>query len=143
MFARTRGPSCHKNETHAVYSPPRKGGNSGQPLTCKFPFYQTTYPRVKALFTRDIKPKKGKKKGGRSKAPSAPALLRLCSHLPGSKVLLLLRRERVYLHSESGELEPRYLLVDLDRHRVNLVREGLALFHQEVGRQRLIREAHV
>src|SRR2546428_4159875 len=63
--------------------------------------------------------------------------------VPGGEVFLLLGRERVNRHAHCVELEPGDLPIELRRNAVHVLSEHGAALHDELGRERLVGEAHV
>src|SRR5919199_773925 len=67
----------------------------------------------------------------------------LCAFVPRSQVARLLLGQLVDLDAHRGELDARDLAVDLLRHDVNLPLELACMVDDELGGERLVREAHV
>src|SRR5919108_5308547 len=81
--------------------------------------------------------------GGARLTGSARTFPRLGAVAPGGQVGGLLARQLVDGDAHRQQLEPGDLEVDLARHHVDLALERGALLHHELGRQRLVGEAHV
>src|ERR1700722_13764268 len=76
--------------------------------------------------------------------PQAPPIAEpLGALLPAGEILLLRGRQRIDLHAHRGQLELGDRLVDLLRHRVDLLLELLVVLRHVLRGEGLVGEAHV
>src|SRR5450631_2887409 len=75
--------------------------------------------------------------------PQPPSAGFLSSFVPACQVVFLFLRQAIDFDTHGFQLHARHLLVQILRDRVNAFFESRMVLHHVLGRQRLIREAHV